>query len=129
MPDYFNQPKMNKERLCSWASTIGENTLEVINRIFRSVQIKEQGYNASLSILNLSKHYSSERFEDACQIALTNTSTPRYRYIKAILSSNQDLILRDRQKNDADKENTQTSETEVALVIGSAYYERCEQHD
>lgn len=96
MPDYFNQPEMNKERLCSWASTIGENTLEVINRIFGSVQIKEQGYNAALSVLNLSKHYSSERFEDACQIALTNTATPRYRYIKAILSSNQDLVLRDR---------------------------------
>ncbi len=123
MPDYFNQPKMNKERLCSWASTIGENTFfEVINRIFRSVQIKEQGYNAALSVLNLSKHYSSERFEDACQIALTNTATHRYRYIKAILSSNQDLVLRVRQKNEAVKENFQSLESESAFVRGAAYY-------
>ena len=124
MPDYFNQPEMNKERLCSWASTIGENTLEVINRIFRSVQIKEQGYNAALSVLN-----SSERFKDACQIALTNTATPRYRYIKAILSSNQDLVLRDRHKKTTVKENSQSSESEGAFVRGAAYYKRGEHDD
>ena len=66
MPDEFTKPEMNDERIRSWASTIGPNTLEVIDRIFRGVQIKEQGYNAALSVLNLSKHYPNDRFENAC---------------------------------------------------------------
>lgn len=37
MPDKFNQPEMDKERICSWASSIGPNTLEVVERIFRGV--------------------------------------------------------------------------------------------
>lgn len=61
MPDEFNKPEMNDERMLSWASTIGPNTREVIERVFRSVQIKEQGYNSALSILNLSKHYPNGR--------------------------------------------------------------------
>ena len=49
--------------MCAWASTIGPYTREVIDRIFRSVKVKEQGYNAALSVLHLSSHYSNQRFE------------------------------------------------------------------
>jgi hypothetical protein len=122
MPDEFNKPEMNDERIRSWASTIGPNTLEVIDRIFRGVQIKEQGYNAALSVLNLSKHYPNDRFENACQIALGNAASPRYRYLKAILSSNQDLILRDRQVNALPKENQNAADAEGAYVRGAEYY-------
>ena len=45
MPDEFNRSEMNDERMLSWAETIGPNTKEVIARVFRSVQIKEQSYN------------------------------------------------------------------------------------
>jgi len=96
MPDHFNQPEMNDERMRSWASTIGPNTLEVINRVFKSVHIKEQGYNAVLAILRLSKDYSNERFEAACNIALMNATSPRYKYLRAILSSNQDLLAKEK---------------------------------
>ena len=122
MPDEFTKPEMNDERIRSWASTIGPNTLEVIDRIFRGVQIKEQGYNAALSVLNLSKHYPNDRFENACQIALGNAASPRYRYLKAILSSNQDLILRDRQVNALPKENQNATDAEGAYVRGAEYY-------
>ena len=66
LPDEFNQPETNDVRMRSWVATIGPNTLEVINRIFRSVQLEEQGYNAALSVLKLSKQYTNERFESAC---------------------------------------------------------------
>ena len=66
----------------------------MIDRIFRSVKVKEQGFNAALSVLHLSSHYSNQRFEDACQIVLTNTTLPRYKYLKVILASNQDILLR-----------------------------------
>lgn len=124
MPDYFNQPEMNDERMRSWAATVGPNTLEVINRVFRSVQIKEQGYNPALSILKLSKSYSHERFEAACKIALGNTSSPRYKYLKAILSSNQDLLEKNRTlpNTAAQPEHKTETENAGAFVRGAGYY-------
>ena len=122
MPDSFNEPEMDKERICSWASSVGPNTREVINRIFSSVQMKEQGYNAALAVMNLSKHYSNERFEDACAIALANTMSPRYKYLKAILSSNQDIILRNRQNKEPIRENHASSEADGAYIRGADYY-------
>ena len=129
MPDEFNRPEMNDERMLSWAETIGPNTKEVIARVFRSVQIKEQGYNAALSILNLSKNYPNDRFEDACQIALGNTTSPRYKYLKAILSSNQDIIAKERAAKEATKENHSISEESGAFVRGASYYGGGESDD
>ena len=42
---------MNDVRLKQWASSIGPKACEVIERIFNSVTIKEQGYNSILSVL------------------------------------------------------------------------------
>lgn len=130
MPDEFNRPEMNQDRMCSWASAIGPYTREVIDRIFRSVQIKEQGYNAALSVLNLSKHYSNERFEDACEIALANTASPRYKYLKAILASNQDVVLHQRRKvpNRSVAPESDTAE-EGAYIRGAGYYGGGERDD
>ena len=122
MPDEFNKPEMNKDRMCSWASSVGPNTRQVVDRIFSSVRIKEQGYNAALSVLNLSKHYSNERFEDACQIALANTTSPRYKYLKAILASNQDIILRERKTAPAETTSSPKENTDGAFVRGASYY-------
>ena len=44
MPDEFNKPEMDKDRMCSWASSVGPNTRKVVDRIFTSVKIKEQGF-------------------------------------------------------------------------------------
>lgn len=124
LPDEFNQPEMNDERMRSWASVIGPNTLEVINRIFRSVQIKEQGYNAALSVLKLSKQYPESRFETACGIALANVASPRYRYLKALLSNNQDLVQTERKtptKNIASDTDV-AQEEDGAYIRGAGYY-------
>lgn len=47
MPDAFNQPEMNDLRLKQWAASIGTHTSEVIERLFKSVTIKEQAYNSA----------------------------------------------------------------------------------
>ena len=122
MPDEFNKPEMDKDRMCSWASSVGPNTRKVVDRIFTSVKIKEQGYNAALSVLNLSKHYSNERFEDACEIALANVASPRYKYLKAILTSNQDIILRERKTSQVGKKPSPSENTDGAYVRGASYY-------
>lgn len=122
MPDEFNKPEMNKDRMCSWASSVGPHTRKVVERIFSNVKIKEQGYNAALSVLNLSKHYSNERFEDACEIALANVASPRYKYLKAILSSNQDIVLRERKTSQVEKKPSPSENTDGAYVRGASYY-------
>ena len=42
---------MNDVRMLSWAAPIGPYT----NKVIAKVKIKEQGYNAALAILRLSK--------------------------------------------------------------------------
>ena len=111
---------MNDERIRSWASTIGPNTLEVIDRIFRGVQIKEQGYNSALSVLRLSKAYSDARLETACELALTRgTRSPRYRHLKAILASNQDIAYLEQKTI---KEATISDDSHIGYLRGDSYY-------
>lgn len=118
MPDFFNQPEMNDESMRAWASSIGPKTAEVIERIFKTVYIKEQGYNSVLSVLKLSQNYSKERLETACEMALINAATPRYKYLKAILSNNQDIVYA---QNKNSKTPSKTSD-DGAYLRGADYY-------
>lgn len=119
MPDHFQQLEWDDSRIRKWAYSIGNNTGEVIDRIFASVKIKEQGYNSSLSVLRLSKSYSEERLEVACEIALTKIRIPRYQHLKSILSSNQDFIYLE-SKSDADKK--ERNRNVKGYVRGADYY-------
>lgn len=79
------------ERCREWATRIGEHTLQVVNRIFESVPIEEQGINPALAVLRLTKRYSAARVEQACNIALeSRVRSPRYVHLKPILDTRQD---------------------------------------
>ena len=116
MPDQFQQMDWDDQRICSWAASIGNSTSAVIDLIFASVKIKEQGYNACLSVLRLSKSYSKERLEAACSLALTKFRSPHYRHLKSILASNEDMIYANDQKR-----NAAVNETK-GYVRGASYY-------
>ena len=111
---------MNDVRMLSWAATIGPYTNDVIAKVFRSVKIKEQGYNSALAILRLSKGYTKERFETACRIALEMVSSPRYRLIQSFLVNNQDIVRKEQKA--LPKENSQTDEDSSAFISGASYY-------
>jgi len=83
------------------------------------VGIKEQGYNSSLSVLRLSKSYSEERLESACEVALSRVKIPRYHHLKSILSSNQDIYYLE---SKADDEKKQINRTAQGYVRGPKYY-------
>ena len=119
MPDEYNQPEMDESRIKHWAASIGESTAEVVDRIFRSVNIKEQGYNSALSVLHLAKTYSEERLETACGMALASIQIPRYHYLKAILSGDQDKIYLDGKE---ERETQQRNSNVRGYVRGAAYY-------
>lgn len=111
MPDRFQKPEWDERRIRNWSEKIGKYTGTVINRIFESVQIKEQAYNPSLSVLNLSKSYGNDRLEIACGIALERIYSPRYRHIKAILTSERDKAVMPERRS-----------KEQGYIRGAAYY-------
>lgn len=81
----------DQDRVVAWAQRIGENTAEVVNRIFASVTIAEQGLDPALAVLRLSKRYSHQRLEAACAVALASRiPSPRYAHLGPILETGQD---------------------------------------
>ena len=50
-------------RIRAWATRIGPNVVTVVNRIFEAVPVEEQGFDDALTLLRLSRRYSSERVE------------------------------------------------------------------
>ena len=116
-PAFRNIVQWDDERIRNWAGSIGKSAREVIDRIFRSVSIKEQGYNPALAVLRLSNKYSEARLEAACEFAITSgIKKPRYHHLNSILASNQDEIYVERKKADA-KDHSQ-----MGYLRGSSYY-------
>lgn len=91
MPESVKVSEWDDNRIKEWASKIGPNTRKVVDIIFNRCLIKEQAYNPAMSVLHLSDKYSIERLKAACEIALCQYQSPRYKHLNAILSNNQDL--------------------------------------
>ena len=63
----------------------------MVDRTFACCEFNEQGFNAALAVLRLSRHYTPARLERACEIALaTEKRSTRYRDVKPGLRSGQD---------------------------------------
>ena len=117
-PAFRNIVEWDDERICNWASSIGKYTRQVIDRLFNSVNIKEQGYNPCLAILRLSRTYTDARLETACEVAISRgIKSPRYHHLNAILKSNQDILFKEQQKPYAPPEDPS-----MGYLRGSDYY-------
>lgn len=116
MPKAYQCPEWDDQRIKRWAEKIGPSTLIVINKIFETVKIKEQGYNSCLSVLNLSKKFTNDRLENACELALTKVTCPRYHHLNGILTNNQDVIWKEENINKRKKKD------EGGYVRGASYY-------
>ena len=109
LPEQFNRPDWDGDAMLDRAGRIGTNTLLTVQRIFESVSIKEQAYNAVNAVLRLAKTYSEAALEQACKEALERFNSPRYRHLKAILSEG-------KLKSDTDEKKP------VGYVRGAEYY-------
>ncbi len=118
MPKDGQFQEWSMERILAWACEIGNNTTVIVQRVFDSVEVKEQGFNPALSILRLGRKYTYERLEIACQIALKQGfGSPRYAHLNSILSSNQDQIYLE------DLETKQKESNQPTLFTrGADYY-------
>ena len=77
------------KRFRSWASKIGVNTYNLVDKMLVSVQIEEQAYSACMGLLQLDRKYSDERLEKACNKAIRMNSTS-YTTVSNILKNGQE---------------------------------------
>ena len=58
----------------------------MVDRTFACCEFNEQGFNAALAVLRLSRHHTPARLERTCEIALaTEKRSTRYRDVKPVL--------------------------------------------
>ncbi len=119
-PAFRNITEWDDDRIRNWAASIGKSTRMVVDRIFESVSIKEQGYNPCLAVLRLSRTYTDARLETACELAISRgIKVPHYHHLKAILSANQDIIYKERQNAPCN-----AADPSMGYLRGSDYYKK-----
>jgi hypothetical protein len=59
----------NAQRLQKWAGSMGEDVLEVIEKVLESRKHPEQAFRVCLGILTLAKKHGQERLNKACRQA------------------------------------------------------------
>ncbi|GGJ70662.1 transposase [Glutamicibacter ardleyensis] len=107
----------DENRLRGWAHRIGPNTVEMIDKIFVSVPVAEQGINPALAVLRLSSKYGAPRLENACFVGLASRiRSPRYGHLHPILQNRQDEHWKEATLPPADNS--------TGYVRGSDYYSR-----
>ena len=119
-PAFRNIVQWDDERIRNWASSVGKSTRQVIDRLFSSVSIKEQGYNPCLAVLRLSRTYTDARLETACEIAISRgIKVPRYHHLKAILTANQDITYKEQLES-----GSTADDSSMGYLRGSDYYRK-----
>jgi len=61
---------MNRDNLTEWAENIGENTAELVGKIFDRVRVEQQAYRSCQGLMRIVKTYGVSATEDACAVAL-----------------------------------------------------------
>lgn len=116
LPDRQRYQPWDAARVRQWAERVGPSVVIVVNRIFESVPIDEQGLDPALAVLRLTRRYSSERVEAAAGLALAGrVRSPRYAHLQPILATGQDKTALLRPPHEEDAEHG-------GLVRGSDYY-------
>lgn len=88
---YWDSKQWNGARYRDWAATIGESTAYVIERMLTAQSVEEQAYKSCMGLLQMSKKYSDDRLEHACQKAFSMNSFS-YTTVRNILKNGQDLV-------------------------------------
>ena len=71
----------------SWAGSVGDNTLRVVDRFLESGRAPEQGFKPCVSLRKLTERYSAEQLEEACRQVLMFSGEPTIRGIGILLKS------------------------------------------
>lgn len=115
-PNHQQYVQWNGERFEKWAAKIGPYTEMAVRAILGGYKVEQQGYKACMGLLKLADKYSPERLENACKKALEYTPRPSLKNVQAILSSGQDRI--------SEEPERQNSSSQYGFTRGAEYYER-----
>ena len=115
LPDGRQFQEWDAARVRAWAGRIGPAAVMVTNRIFESVPVDEQGLDAALAVLRLTRRYSTARVEHACRIALSRVRSPRYAHLRPILETRQD-------HPDGTRPGPEPVDEQAGYVRGADYY-------
>lgn len=78
-------------RIISWATTTGEATATLVEKIMTTRPHPEQGFRSCLGIMRLGDRYGSDRLEAACGRAL-GMGSHSYRSVQSILANGLDKV-------------------------------------
>lgn len=124
LPDGPRYREWDAPRVREWAERIGENTTVIVNRIFESVPVDEQGLDATLAVLRLTRRFSAIRVEAAAGVALASkVRSPRYAHLRPILDSGQDAPpARRRPRFEPSEPEPADQGASTGFVRGADYY-------
>lgn len=74
------------DRFLQWGEGMGPSTLALINDLLTNKSHPEQGFRSCMGLIGLAKRYGQDRFEKACQRALT-LGSPRRKSVASILEN------------------------------------------
>lgn len=83
-PNHRFYAEWSPQRFRTWAKSIGEEALQVIEEVLQSRKHPEQAFRVCLGILSLAKKYGAQRLNKACGKAL-HFGTCSYRRIESML--------------------------------------------
>ena len=90
MPENHRHQMENNRRTGSdyrsWASTIGNNTREVVDRLLKNQMFEETAYRSCMGVLQFAKTFSPEKLEAACNKSI-QIGSPTYTTIKNLLKN------------------------------------------
>ena len=117
----------DQDKIRGWAQRVGEHTTTVVDRIFESVPVVEQGLDPALAVLRLTRRFSPARVENAAKIALASrVRSPRYAHLRPILDSGQDSEPRRSRGRISRIDTLRTAPDNTApdagFVRGASYY-------
>jgi len=114
-PEHRAYAEWSPSRFTKWAGKIGTATERLVEKVMAGRACPEQAYKACMGIIQLSRHYESERIEAAAERAL-KYNTCSYRSMKAILAAGLD-------RQDGQQSSRQMSLSLHQNIRGKEYYQ------
>jgi transposase len=81
--------RFDGRRYRSWAASIGEHTLFIIDSLLKEGEVEEPAYRSCMGIRQFSRKYGNDRLEAACRKA-RSLGTLSYKVVKNMLRNNQE---------------------------------------
>lgn len=101
--EHLHYLEWTPERVKEQSQLVGPQTIKFIEKIFETKKT-DNAFRGGLGIIRLSKKYTPERVEIACELALA-VGAYHYRNVKHILENGMDKIEKDTRGNDQRPEN------------------------